>query len=148
MVESHNLLLSIYRNSPALLLNIVPLLEENLRAADEVTIRQLSTKTLGTMFGERVVVGTGVADIAKAYPNAWKAWLSRKLDKALVVRLAWVNAAKGILVNHSELRKDLEGELVFRWIQARTHIAQSSFLIGRKMLTSASELSSAKSLVR
>lgn len=110
LTESHALLLTMYRHCPGLLLSVVPLLEENLRAADEVPLRQLSTRTLGTMFGERPVVGTGVADIATAYPSAWRAWLGRKVDKALPVRLAWVEASKGILVNHPELRKELESE--------------------------------------
>ena len=108
--DSHDLLLSMYRYSPALLLNVVPLLEENLKAADEAGLRQLSTKTLGTMFGERPAVGTSVADLAKAYPSTWRAWLGRKVDKAVIVRLAWVEASRGILVNHPELHKALEGE--------------------------------------
>jgi sister-chromatid-cohesion protein PDS5 len=63
------------------------------------------------MFGERPVVGTGRADLAKAYPSAWRSWLGRKVDKALSVRLAWVESTRGILCNHPELRRELEGEL-------------------------------------
>jgi sister-chromatid-cohesion protein PDS5 len=61
------------------------------------------------MFGERPVVGTGRADLAKAYPSAWRAWIGRKVDKALSVRLAWVESTRGILCNHPELRRELEG---------------------------------------
>ncbi|ORY30387.1 armadillo-type protein [Naematelia encephala] len=114
LVESHSLLLTIYRNCPGLLLNVVPLLEENLKAADEIPLRQLSTRTLGRMFGERPTVGTGTADVAKAYPSAWRAWLGRKVDKALAVRLAWVESSRSILTNHPELRKELEEDLVDR----------------------------------
>lgn len=85
------------------------MLEENLKAADEVGLRQLTTKTLGTMFGERPTVGAGVADIAKAYPSTWRAWLGRKVDKSILVRLAWVETTRGILVNQPELHKALEG---------------------------------------
>jgi sister-chromatid-cohesion protein PDS5 len=112
MTESHDLLLAIYRNCPGLLLNIIPVLEENLKVADEVPLRQLTTRTLGKMFGERPVVGTGVADIARAFPSTWRAWLGRKVDKNVGVRLAWVESAKGILANHPELRKDLECKLL------------------------------------
>ncbi|KAL7420002.1 Sister chromatid cohesion protein pds5 [Cryptotrichosporon argae] len=112
--ESHALLLSFFRYAPGLLLNVVPLLEENLRAADEVPLRQLSTKTLGAMFGERPVVSSGMFDVARSYPSTWRAWLGRKVDKALPVRLAWVEAAKGILTNHPEIRQELENELVDR----------------------------------
>jgi sister-chromatid-cohesion protein PDS5 len=62
------------------------------------------------MFGERPVVGTGVADIPRAFPSTWRAWLGRKVDKNVGVRLAWVEAAKGILVNHPELGKEVEGK--------------------------------------
>jgi sister-chromatid-cohesion protein PDS5 len=109
LADSHTLLLNIFRFSPGLLLKVVPLLEANLKAADEIPLRQLSTRTLGRMFGERPVVGTGRADLAKAYPSAWRAWLGRKVDKALVVRLAWVESTRGILCNHPELRRELEG---------------------------------------
>jgi sister-chromatid-cohesion protein PDS5 len=92
-------------------LNIIPVLEENLRVAEEIPLRQLTTATLGKMFGERPVVGTGVADIVRAFPSTWRAWLGRKVDKVIGVRLAWVEAAKGILINHPELRNDLESRL-------------------------------------
>jgi sister-chromatid-cohesion protein PDS5 len=116
LTESHDLLLHIYRNCPGLLLNVIPVLEENLRVAEEVPLRQLSTRTLGIMFGERPVVGTGVADIPRAFPSAWRAWLGRKVDKNVGVRLVWVEAAKGILVNHPELRKEVEGAFRSSWL--------------------------------
>ena len=110
LTTSHKLLLTIYRNAPGLLLNVVPVLEENLRAADEIPLRQLSTKTLGKMFGERPVVGAGTADLARAYPSAWRAWLGRRLDKATAVRLSWVESSRIVLANHPELRQELERE--------------------------------------
>lgn len=110
LADSHVLLINIFRSSPGLLLTVVPLLEQNLKAADEIPLRQLSTRTLGRMFGERPIVGTGRADLAKAYPSAWRAWLGRKVDKALNVRLAWVESTRGILCNHPELRTELESE--------------------------------------
>lgn len=107
--ESHSLLLSIYRHCPDLLLNVIPLLEENLRAADEVPLRQLSTKTLGTMFSERPVLQLGVVDLARAYPSAWRSWCGRRVDKTLGVRLAWVEATGRILANQPNLRNQVEG---------------------------------------
>lgn len=107
--ESHALLLSIFRHAPSLLLNVIPLLEEILQAADEIPLRQLSTQTLGVMFGERPLVGNGIVDIAKTNPSAWRAWLGRRVDKALTVRLAWVKATGPILTNNPDVRKELEG---------------------------------------
>ena len=95
-------------------MSVMPLLEENLRVADEVPLRQLSTRTLGTIFGERPVVGGLVADMAKAFPGAWRAWLGRKVDKALQVRLAWVETSQGILQNHPEIRKEMEGKASYK----------------------------------
>ncbi|WOO80532.1 Sister chromatid cohesion protein pds5 [Vanrija pseudolonga] len=112
--DSHKVLLAIFRNAPTLLMNVIPLLEENLRAADEVPLRRLSTETLGIMFAERPVVSGGVVDIARGYPSTWRAWLGRKVDKALAVRLAWVEAAGGILVHQSNAREELENDLIDR----------------------------------
>ncbi|WRT64749.1 uncharacterized protein IL334_001683 [Kwoniella shivajii] len=108
--ESHDLLLAIYRVCPDLLLNVVPLLEENLKVADEVTIRQLSVKTLGQLFSQH----PGAEHPARKYPSAWSAWLGRRVDKALPVRLAWVESTKDVLVNHPEVRKELQANLMDR----------------------------------
>lgn len=119
LAESHELIVTMYKHCPGLLIGFIAQLEENLRAADEIPLRQLSTKTLGTMFGMRPTVGGRAADLAEAYPGAWRAWLGRKVDKALPVRLAWVEAAKGILVGQPDLRKEMESESI-------THSLQSS----------------------
>ncbi|GMK53875.1 hypothetical protein CspeluHIS016_0104610 [Cutaneotrichosporon spelunceum] len=116
--ESHELVLTMFRNAPSLLVNIIPVLEENLRAVEEVPLRQLSTETLGTMFGERPIIGKGVESyvvlLAKAYPATWRAWLGRKVDKALAVRLAWVQATGKIIANQPDLRSEVEADLVER----------------------------------
>lgn len=104
-------MITMYRYCPNLLINVVPLLEENLKAVDEVPMRQLSTKTLGTMFGMRPVVSGGVADLAKSAAATWRSWVGRKVDKALPVRLAWVQAAGAILANQPDLRGQMESEL-------------------------------------
>ncbi|ORX33887.1 armadillo-type protein [Kockovaella imperatae] len=111
---SHKLILTMYRHAPGLLLNVIPVLEENLRAAEQVPLRAISTRTLGKMFGERPVVGNGTADLARAYPSAWRAWLGRRLDKAVNVRLAWVESSRVVLTNHPELRQEIQPFLVDR----------------------------------
>ncbi|KAK4687777.1 sister chromatid cohesion protein PDS5, partial [Tremellales sp. Uapishka_1] len=112
LAEAHTLLLTMYRHCPALLLNVIPLLEDNLRAVDEIPLRQMSVRTLGAIFGERTKAGA--TDFARAYPSAWKAWLGRRLDKALLVRLAWVEASRDILIHHPDLRQDLQVDLIDR----------------------------------
>ncbi|KAK1921574.1 armadillo-type protein [Papiliotrema laurentii] len=114
MADSHALMLTIWRYSPNVLLLVIPQLEENLRAADQAEIRNLTTRTLASMFGYRPRVGMTVAELAKAYPNTWKSWLGRKVDKSVQVRLTWVESSLEILANVPDLRKDLEGALVDR----------------------------------
>lgn len=112
--ESHALLLSIYRHCPDLLFNVIALLEENLRAADEVPLRQLSTKTLGTMFGERPLVNGNVTDLARSQPSAWRSWCGRRVDMNLGVRLAWVAATGKIMAVQPDLRTQVESDLMDR----------------------------------
>lgn len=110
MRQSHDLMVTMWRNCPNLLPLVLPTLEENLRAADQVEIRELTTKTLAKMFGYRPRIGLTVAELAKAYPTTWRAWLGRKVDKATQVRLAWAGSSVEILTNAPELRRELEGD--------------------------------------
>ncbi|OXM77000.1 sister chromatid cohesion protein PDS5 [Cryptococcus neoformans Bt63] len=109
--QSHDLLLTINRFCPDTLLNTVPLLEENLKAADEIPLRQLSTRTLGHLFAQRA----GSDDPAKRYPSTWRAWLLKKTDKAVQVRLSWVETTQQILVAHPEVRRELEDAMAGRF---------------------------------
>nr|XP_018265446.1 uncharacterized protein I303_01812 [Kwoniella dejecticola CBS 10117]OBR87604.1 hypothetical protein I303_01812 [Kwoniella dejecticola CBS 10117] len=118
LTESHDLLLTIYKFCPDLLLNVVPLLEENLKVSDELTIRQLSVRTLGALFSQRI----GTEDPSKKYPSTWRAWLGRRVDKAFAVRLTWVEGTKGLLINHPEVRLELQAELRDRIVDSDERI--------------------------
>nr|XP_019008459.1 uncharacterized protein I206_07018 [Kwoniella pini CBS 10737]OCF47240.1 hypothetical protein I206_07018 [Kwoniella pini CBS 10737] len=107
LTESHALLITIYKFCPDLLLNVIPLLEDNLKVSDELIIRQLSVKTLGRLFAQRA----GSEDPSKKYPSTWRAWLGRRVDKAFNVRLTWVEGTKGVLTNHPEVREELQSSL-------------------------------------
>jgi sister-chromatid-cohesion protein PDS5 len=110
LAESHDLLKIIFRQAPDLLLNVIPMLEEDLQIADEPVLRQLSTETLGTMFTEQPTVGDNRIDFVRLYSGIWKVWLGRSADKVIAVRVAWIAAAGRVLVKRSELRKDIESE--------------------------------------
>nr|WJN24945.1 cohesin maintenance factor [Sporisorium sorghi] len=104
---AHSLIVQINRVVPSLLLNVIPQLEEELRAED-VQLRVLATKVLGQMFGEKP--STGVAessDLARRYVGTWRAWLGRANDKSSSLRVVWVESTKPILIHHPELRHDL-----------------------------------------
>ncbi|KAI0689173.1 armadillo-type protein [Cytidiella melzeri] len=101
---AHELIKRINRSSPALLHNVVPQLEEELRV-QEVAIRVMATQTLGEMFAEK-----NGAEFARKYPSTWTTWLARKNDQVTAVRLAFVESTKGVLVNMTltEQREQIE----------------------------------------
>ncbi|KAG8890975.1 hypothetical protein FRB98_002995 [Tulasnella sp. 332] len=103
---AHELIKALSRDCPALLLNVVPQLEEELKV-DRLAMRALATEALGEMFGD---VKTGI-ELAKKYQTAWQAWLQRRNDKAAPVRLAFVEGTPGIIIHHAELRIEIEDAL-------------------------------------
>ena len=106
--KSHRMIVAMFRNTPDLLENTIPTLEENLRAVDEEPLRRLSTETLGEMLGVRLTAGG--MDLSKIFPSVWRSWLGRRVDKSVEVRISWVKASKDILVHHPELRHEMQGE--------------------------------------
>ncbi|EJT99367.1 hypothetical protein DACRYDRAFT_96151 [Dacryopinax primogenitus] len=102
---AHDLIKQLNRDCSGLLLNVIPQLEEELRV-DELDIRLMSTETLGAMFGEKTLLGSG--ELTKKYPSAWRTWLLRQNDKVAVVRVAVLDAVPSLLINHPEQRSDAE----------------------------------------
>ncbi|KAI8816533.1 armadillo-type protein [Fimicolochytrium jonesii] len=102
--EAHTLILQINRASPAVLLNVIPLLEEELKV-EYTNVRTLATKVLGEMFS---VPGS---KLAEKYPQVWKSWVGRRNDKHAAVRLAWVEWTLPILRNHVDLAAELNAGL-------------------------------------
>ena len=84
---------------------VIPQLEEELRVED-LTLRMMATQVLGEMFTDK-----GGADLLRRYPTTWSLWNSRRNDKSPVVRLAFVEAAYGLLVGLPEQRDFVEGLL-------------------------------------
>jgi sister-chromatid-cohesion protein PDS5 len=116
-ILTHDLIKSITRSCPALLANVIPLLEEELVSEDK-GVRILATQTLGEMFSDRpadkagslpAMMGIQVirADLAKKYPKTWRSWLGRSRDKEAQVRLAVLECTKDILAMHHELGRDI-----------------------------------------
>ncbi|CAO1626749.1 unnamed protein product [Sympodiomycopsis kandeliae] len=97
----HSLITMINRSVPSLLLNVVAVLEQEL-SAEDVLVRQIATRTLGHMLGEKAS-----PSLAANYPSTWKAWLSRAHDKMAGLRVLWVDSTTGLLVNHPELRREM-----------------------------------------
>ncbi|KDQ08190.1 hypothetical protein BOTBODRAFT_118968 [Botryobasidium botryosum FD-172 SS1] len=102
---AHQLIKELHKSCPALLLNVVPQLEEELKIED-LQLRLLATQVLGEMFADK-----GGGELAKKYPSTWTLWLARKNDKLAAVRIAFVEATEGLLKNHPQLQKDVEEAL-------------------------------------
>ncbi|KAF8605742.1 cohesin-associated protein Pds5 [Ceratobasidium sp. AG-I] len=102
---AHKLVQRLAHAVAPLLLNVVPQLEEELRVTDQ-TIRSIATQTLGAIFGD-----ANGAKLARTYHSTWTQWLARKNDRAAPVRVLFVEATKGILVHHAELKNDVEEAL-------------------------------------
>ncbi|KAG6901443.1 hypothetical protein C0995_011956 [Termitomyces sp. Mi166 len=102
---AHELIKRLNHSCPGLLHSVIPQLEEELRVED-VNLRMIATQVLGEMFGDK-----GGAELVKKYPTTWNVWQLRKNDKAASVRLKFVEAAKGLLVNLFEQRAILDDAL-------------------------------------
>lgn len=104
--STHTLITMINRTVPQLLLNVVAILDQELTAED-LLVRQIATRTLGHMLGEKAT-----PSLAAKYPSTWRAWLGRSRDKTAGLRVLWVDSTTGLLVNHPELRAELTATLV------------------------------------
>ncbi|KAF9652585.1 ARM repeat-containing protein [Thelephora ganbajun] len=103
--KAHDLVKRLNRFCPSLLHNVVPQLEEELRV-DEVSIRIMATQALGEMFAD-----SGGTDFMRKYPSTWNLWLTRRNDKAAAVRLAFVEACKGLVIAPGDTREAIEDAL-------------------------------------
>ncbi|BGP34804.1 Sister chromatid cohesion protein pds5 [Rhodotorula toruloides] len=105
-VEAHDLIRSMNRHVPSLLLNVIPQLAEEL-TTNSPAYRKLATTTLGQMFGEPI----GHGDLAKAFPGVWQEWLRRSRDLSVKVRIAFCERLGKVWKEHPELAKDIEAHL-------------------------------------
>ncbi|GAA5874265.1 hypothetical protein JCM1840_000617 [Sporobolomyces johnsonii] len=105
-VEAHDLIRSLNRHVPSLLLNVIPQLEEELTTSHP-SYRRLATEVLGSMFGDKI----GQGDLARAFPGTWREWRKRAGDVVPKVRCAVAEGLKGIWREHPELADDIESIL-------------------------------------
>ncbi|KAI0264684.1 armadillo-type protein [Gloeopeniophorella convolvens] len=103
--KAHELVKQLNKSCPSLLHLVIPQLEEELRVED-LTLRCMATQVLGEMFSDK-----GGMDLVRKYPTTWNFWMLRRNDKSPVVRLAFVEAAHGLLVNLPEQKDVVEEAL-------------------------------------
>ncbi|KAJ3216246.1 hypothetical protein HDU67_009756 [Dinochytrium kinnereticum] len=93
---AHNLILEINAHAKGVLLNVIPLLEEELRY-EIVDIRLLATELLGKMISEPG------STLAKTYPTTFRTWLERRNDKQIAIRIQWLEYCLEVFRNQPEL---------------------------------------------
>lgn len=138
-IAAHELIKQINRSCPKLLTNVIPQIEQELGAADEQVrllastvlgemfaerdsmtkvpgIGSLGTPDKGKRRDGDIVAMMGVhtapvvrSDLAKNFPQTWRAWLARSKDTSAQVRLAIVESFKDILLTHHELGPGIYG---------------------------------------
>lgn len=93
---------------------MIPILETELRS-DGLESRQLATQTLGEMYADK-----GGMDLVRKYPTTWTAWINRKSDIAVAVRLKCIEATPGLITNLPECREILAGMRFNKLLEAIT----------------------------
>ncbi|GAA5968515.1 hypothetical protein JCM11641_007665 [Rhodosporidiobolus odoratus] len=106
-VQAHDLIRSLHRHVPSLLLSVIPQLEAELVTSNP-SYRRLATAVLGAMFGEP----PGHGDLAREFPATWKEWGRRSKDRDAKVRVAVADRTGRILREHQELGSDIEAILL------------------------------------
>lgn len=112
---AHKLIVDIHRTVPGLLLNVIPQLEEELKV-NFVGLRQLATSALGNMFTQPG------SQLFQAYPNIWNSWLNRRNDKALEIRLLWVEHAVKALTTQPLVQEEVEQALALKLLDPDEHV--------------------------
>ncbi|RDB27480.1 Sister chromatid cohesion protein pds5 [Hypsizygus marmoreus] len=102
---AHELIKRLNHSCPGLLHSVIPQLEEELRV-EETALRLIATQVLGEMFADK-----GGAELVKKYPTTWNVWVQRKNDKSALVRIKFVEATRGLIVNLFEQREVIEESL-------------------------------------
>ncbi|KAF8223437.1 cohesin-associated protein Pds5 [Tricholoma matsutake] len=103
---AHELIKRLHHSCPGLLHSVIPQLEEELRV-EEVTLRSIATQTLGEMFADK-----GGSDLVRKYPATWNIWILRRNDRSAAIRLAFVEVARGLLINLPEQKEVIEESLI------------------------------------
>ncbi|TPX33974.1 hypothetical protein SmJEL517_g03195 [Synchytrium microbalum] len=95
--KAHKLIAELYRSCPGVLLNVIPLVEEEMKVDDD-GLRMLATTVLGDMFAE------SSSRLGVSFPGVWKTWRN---DKNQAIRLKLFDYAPKIFKNHPELAGDI-----------------------------------------
>ena len=107
MDVAHELVYEIYKVSPAVLISVVPVLEQELKV-DDIPSRLLATRVTGKMLSEKN------SNLSKDFPILWKLWLDRSMDSQPTVRLERVALSASFYENQPALWEDINKSLLER----------------------------------
>ncbi|KAG0164485.1 hypothetical protein DFQ30_009873 [Apophysomyces sp. BC1015] len=96
----HELIRMVHSVVPNLLLNVVPQMAEEMKV-DEYNVRQIATRTIGNMITEEG------STLLQRYPGIWKTWMSRRNDKAIPIRLQWLETCEEMYQRNNEVTPEL-----------------------------------------
>lgn len=105
LISAHDLIRSLHKHCPSLLLSVIPQLEAELVTTTSASYRRLATSVLGAMFSEGVPGG----GLAKEFPGTWREWCKRAGDRESKVRVQVAERCGKIWREHPELGGDIEG---------------------------------------
>jgi len=103
---THELVKRLHHSCPAVLHTVIPILEAEL-GADSANHRLIAVQTLGEMYADK-----NGPDLLKKYPSTWQAWMTKKLDEAVPVRLKCIEIVPALLANLTEAREQLQSEII------------------------------------
>lgn len=116
--QLHKQIVHVAEAAPSLLTSVVPQLESELQS-DQVYVRLLATRALGTLFALPSNVSESFATL---HSHVWKAWLGRAIDKHVPIRISWTEFAVKILTQHSELVSTITPILAARAVDPDEHV--------------------------
>ncbi|RKP06375.1 armadillo-type protein [Thamnocephalis sphaerospora] len=112
---AHQLVVELSKAVPGLLLSVIPQLEEELELSSPY-LRTLATSVLGELFAARE------SSFALEYPSAWKAWLGRRNDKAVSVRITWTEYFAKLFNNHPEHSSSLNEAIIAKLLDPEERV--------------------------
>lgn len=112
--SAHCLIVELNKLSDNILLNVIPLLENELKS-DNVSIRSLATKTLGEIFTEK-------CSVVRLYPNCWLSWLEKSNDKVVSIRITWMGFLDSLLKMFPEKNDELNKLLIHKLLDPEEKI--------------------------
>ncbi|KAI9339312.1 armadillo-type protein [Obelidium mucronatum] len=123
---AHRLILEMNNTCRNILLNVIPLFEDQLKCEDE-KVRELSTDVLGKIF-----VDSG-SRVAVVYPAIWRVWLERRNDKNSAIRILWLQYCHEVYRHHPELCPDISSGLEQKFYDPDDKVRLAAIKVMRMM---------------